>query len=98
MKRQNSIGLDELMIINPGRPGPAQSGSADYFFGDDGSLYQVQGTLGEQSEAGLAGFFLGDDGNLYQLHGLQMLTGLAGAHRLPRFFLGEDGTLYEMRK
>jgi len=96
MKNQNSIGLDELMIVNPGRPGP--TGSADYFLGDDGSLYQVQRIQGGQSEAGLAGFYLGDDGNLYQLHGLQALTGLAGAPRLPRFFLGEDGTLYEMRK
>jgi len=104
MKSHNSIGLDELMIVNPGRPG-----SAKYFLGDDGRLYQVQGFRGEQSDAGLAEYYLGDDGNLYQLKGLQALiqstlrqpkngaAGLAGVHRLPHFFLGEDGTLYEMR-
>ncbi len=103
MKRQNSIGLDELMIVNPGQPGP--TAGADYFLGDDKTLYQVQGSQGEQSEAGLAEFYLGDDGRLYQLYGLQALvppedgvSGLAGENRLPRFFLGEDGTLYEMKK
>jgi hypothetical protein len=105
MNSHNSIGLDELMIVNPGRPGLAELVSGKYFLGDYGRLYQVQDFLGEQSDAGLAEYYLGDDGNLYQLKGLQALiqsedsaAGLAGTRRLPRFFLGEDGTLYEMRK
>ena len=96
MTRHDSIGLDELMIVNPGRPGSASN--ADYFLGEDGKVYQVQGIEYEPSDAGLSGFYLGDDGRLYHLHGLQALAGLAGARRLPRRFLGEDGTLYEMRK
>jgi hypothetical protein len=104
MKNQKSIGLDELMIVNPGQPGAQELSSADFFLGEDGALYQVQGAQGQENGAGLTGFFLGDDGRLYQLHGLDTLVppdestaGLAGAQRLPRFFLGEDGTLYEMK-
>jgi hypothetical protein len=85
MKKQRSLGLDELMIVNPGAPG------AEIFLGDDGGVYQVQGLAAKPDAAGLGEFFLGDDGRLYQVHGL------AGAGRLPRYFLGEDGTLYELR-
>lgn len=101
MKNQNSLGLDELMIINPTAPDATFPDSTGLFLGEDGTVYQVQGY---GSEAALGEFFLGDDGNLYQLHGLHALltaeqgeASLAGAPRLPSCFLGEDGTLYEIR-
>ena len=106
MKNQNSLGLDELMIINPTSPEAALPGSTGLFLGEDGTVYQVQGYGSEAAlgDARLGEFFLGDDGNLYQLQGLQALmtaeqgeARLAGAPRLPRCFLGEDGTLYEIR-
>ena len=104
MKNQNSIGLDELMIVNPGHPEAQELSSADFFLGEDGTLYQVQGAGAQSPEESLTGFFLGDDGSLYQLHGLDRLAppdegtaGVAGAQRLPRYFLGEDGTLYEVK-
>lgn len=80
------LGLDELMIVNPGTPG------ADaLFLGEDGALYQVQG-LGEEAEPqGTGEFFLGEDGTLYQRQGL----GDAEGGEPGRFFLGEEGTLYE---
>jgi hypothetical protein len=82
MRRGQPLGLDELMIVNPGPPG-----SGAIFLGEDGTLYQVQG-LGQEEELGEMGaFFLGEDGSLYQLDGF----GLSD-----RFFLGEDGTLYEV--
>lgn len=85
MKRHRSLGLDELMIVNPGLPG------AEVFLGEDGAAYQVQGFAGGEDAAAMSGFFLGDDGHLYQVQGLE------GAPRLPRFFLGEDGMVYEVR-
>ena len=111
MKNQNSLGLDELMIINPTSLEAALPGSTGLFLGEDGTVYQVQGygseaALGETGlgEARLGEFFLGDDGNLYQLQGLRALmtaeqgeASVAGVPRLPRCFLGEDGTLYEIR-
>jgi hypothetical protein len=103
MKKQISLGLDELMIVNPGGPGEAEPGMA-IFLGEDGTLYQVQGLEDEENAPGLAGFYLGDDGRLYQLQGLDALippqdeaVGMADSGRMPRFFLGEDGTLYEIR-
>ena len=104
MKNQKSIGLDELMIVNPGQPEAQGLGSADFFLGEDGTVYQVRGAGAQAPEESLTGFFLGDDGSLYQLHGLDRLAppdegtaGVAGAQRLPRYFLGEDGTLYEVK-
>lgn len=62
MRRGQPLGLDELMIVNPG-----PSGSAAFFLGEDGTLYQVQG-LGQQEELPPPGqFFLGEDGTLYEL-------------------------------
>lgn len=73
-----TLGLDELMIVNPGSPpasatAPGSSrGSRDarrYFLGGDGTLYELRGHgatgLGGIDE-GAGGFFLGDDGMLYQ--------------------------------
>ena len=103
MRRSQPLGLDELMIVNPG---PSDSGA--FFLGEDGTLYQVQGQGHEEGLRGPERFFLGEDGTLYQVQG----SGLSGpAERLDRlgeglgedtccqlgrFFLGEDGTLYEV--
>lgn len=72
-----SLGLDELMIVNPavgglsavffGRDGrlwgvEESGGEGRYLLGDDGSLYQV----GAAGSGDLARFFLGNDGTLYQ--------------------------------
>lgn len=72
------LGLDELMIVNPGTPPStaAPSGTRNrsrngrrYFLGGDGTLYELRdhggGGLGGIDEAA-GGFFLGDDGVLYQ--------------------------------
>ena len=64
-----NLGLDELMIVNPGLP-PAET---TWFLGEDGGLYQIR-PLGEGAgpEAALGdseplpSFFLGDDGTLYE--------------------------------
>jgi hypothetical protein len=99
MRRSQPLGLDELMIVNPG-----PSGSGAFFLGEDGTLYQVQG-LGQGEELrGPGQFFLGEDGTLYQVQGIG-LSGLAEridrsgeetCCQLGRFFLGEDGTLYKV--
>jgi hypothetical protein len=64
-----TLGLDELMIVNPGLP-PSHT---TWFLGEDGGLYQI-GPLGERAtrEAALGDserlptFFLSDDGTLYE--------------------------------
>lgn len=65
-----NLGLDELMIVNPG---PAAPSDATWFLGDDGGLYRIdrpgEGTtrvaaLGDHEP--LPQFFLGDDGTLYE--------------------------------
>ncbi|MCX7595733.1 MAG: hypothetical protein N2235_18625 [Fischerella sp.] len=81
------LGLDELMIVNPGLPG-----SGAFFLGEDGTLYQVQG-LGEAEELQGGEFFLGEDGTLYQVQGLGESEELQGGE----FFLGEDGRLYQVQ-
>ena len=103
MSRSRPLGLNELMIVNPGR-----SDSGAFFLGQDGTLYQVQG-LGQGEEVrGLSQFFLGEDGTLYQVQGLGLRSpprrtkrtgedlGEESCCQLGRFFLGEDGTLYEV--
>jgi hypothetical protein len=87
MKRGQPLGLEELMIVNPGSP------SAETFFlGTEGRLYQAQGLSQAEELQGMGQFFLGDDGILYQVQGL----GSAEDIDPGRFFLGEDGTLYEL--
>ena len=59
MSRSKRLGLDELMIVNPGlRDGEA------YLLGDDNMLYRVE-RLAENDPTGR--FFLGDDGTLYEV-------------------------------
>ena len=89
MRKGQPLGLDELMIVNPG---PLGTGAV--FLGADGLLYQAQGLDQEEELRGLGQFFLGEDGTLYQVQGLG-LSGLAEPG-LGRFFLGEDGALYEV--
>jgi len=73
-----TIGLDELMIVNPGTPPEracrarnrgADYGGHRYFLGEDGTLYALRGDaptgLGSTHGGGVT-FFLGDDGMLYQ--------------------------------
>ena len=102
MKSGRQLGLDELMIVNPG-PLAAEA----IFLGEDGTLYQVQG-LGEEAELqGTGELFLGEDGTLYQVQGLSSngsaarnpVEGLeeVTSQELGRYFLGEDGTLYEVK-
>ncbi len=71
MRKEQQLGLDELMIVNPG-----PSGSEVLFFlGEDGTLYQVQGSgagvgleAGDSSESDQLGrYFLGADGVLYEV-------------------------------
>lgn len=103
MSNDQRLGLDELMIVNPG-----PYGAESLFLGEDGTLYQVQG-LGEEKEQGEIGqFFLGEDGTLYQVQGSgpDSLSELAESlgeglgeendRELGRYFLGADGTLYEV--
>jgi hypothetical protein len=60
------LGLDELIIVNPGEP-PASS----WFLGDDGGIYRVDAGT-NSSEPGLGAvepvprYFLGEDGTLYE--------------------------------
>ena len=67
------LGLNELVIVNPGTPPPATS----WLLGADGGLYRVcrawtpggdsrlnDAALGETGE--VPRFFLGDDGILYE--------------------------------
>jgi hypothetical protein len=103
MKKGHHQGLDELMIVNPGRPG----GEA-FFLGEDGTLYQVQG-LGEEAELqGTGELFLGEEGALYEVQGFgsgsttEPGDGLGASleeddgQELGRYFLGDDGTLYKV--
>ena len=45
MRKDQQLGLDELMIVNP-----SPSGTEAMFLGEDGTLYQVQG-LGEEKRS-----------------------------------------------
>jgi hypothetical protein len=71
MKQQQQLGLDELMIVNPG----PSAGEALFFLGEDGTLYQVEGIgagigLGAADQSGSdppERYFLGADGVLYEL-------------------------------
>lgn len=103
MKNSQPVGLNELMIVNPGPPG-----FRSFFLGEDGTLYQVQGLGQEEELRGVGQFFLGEDGILYQVPSLGLKGSSAPAEisadgvsedkdrELGRYFLGEDGTLYEV--
>jgi hypothetical protein len=89
MRRGQPLGLDELMIVNPGSPG-----AAAIFLGEDGILYQAQGLGREEDLSGLGRFFLGEDGFVYQVQGFGLSED--GRPGIGSFFLGDDGRLYEI--
>ena len=92
MRKDRRLGLDELMIVNPG-----SSGAEVVFLGADGTLYQVQSQC-----------FLGEDGSLYQAQGFDsdgwIELGDGASEDLGeddgrvrgQYFLGANGTLYEV--
>jgi hypothetical protein len=88
MSTNETLGLDELMIVNPGTEGAEGS-----LLGEDGNLYQVQGLGWEEALPGSGQFFLGEDGTLYQVEGLEQGEGETG---LSGYFLGDDGILYRI--
>lgn len=99
MARDSGLGLDELMIVNPG-----PRGLAGLFLGTDGTLYQAQ-PLGWQSDLGGDGpYYLSADGMLYVQCAQRSpgAVGIAGGDFttpdvLPsRHFLGADGVVYEV--
>ena len=103
MKKDQQLGLDELMIVNPG-----SSGAEAMFLSEDGTLYQVQGLGEETAPQGMGQFFLGEDGTLYQMQGFDTGSsakpaggsednlGKENGRVLGRYFLGADGALYEV--
>lgn len=103
MKKDQQLGLDELMIVNP-----SSSGTEAMFLGEDGTLYQVQGLGEEKAQQGMGQYFLGGDGSLYQVQGFEAGgstepvrnsdegLGEEDGRPLGRYFLGADGALYEV--
>lgn len=102
MRKDQKLGLDELMIVNP-----SASGEEAMFLGEDGTLYQVQGLNEERAGEGLGQCFLGEDGLLYQVQGFEGCGSTESSkqsgenlktedgHAVGRYFLGADGMLYE---
>jgi hypothetical protein len=84
MANRKALGLDELMIVNPGR---ADSGA--YFLGADGTLYHVPGLGGGDAAPPARSCRLGRDG-------ARPRPGPTQRRRRGRFFLGSDGTLYRV--
>ena len=103
MKKDQQLGLDELMIVNP-----SSSDAEAMFLSEDGTLYQMQGSDEHHPQKGRGQYFLGEDGSLYQVQGFEMGSSDEAATRsdeklgeedgreLGRYFLGDDGVLYEV--
>jgi hypothetical protein len=103
MNKDQQLGLDELMIVNPG-----SSGAEAMFLGEDGTLYQVQGLGEEHQQKGMGQYFLSGDGSLYHVQGFEAGSspepakhsgknlGEENGRVLGRYFLGADGALYEV--
>jgi hypothetical protein len=102
MRKDQHLGLDELMIVNP-----SSSGMEAMFLGEDGTLYEI-GLVEEQAQEEMGQYFLGADGSLYQVQGVKGNgstnhpknsgegLGQKDGHTLGRYFLGDDGVLYEV--
>lgn len=103
MEKDEQLGLDELMIVNPSSSSPEA-----LFLGADGILYQVEGLGDGETPERSRQFLLGDDGTLYQVQDVHA-DGSAKRHEisggqleeensrdLGRYFLGADGALYEV--
>lgn len=103
MKKDQQLGLDELMIVNP-----SSSGAEAMFLSEDGTLYQVQGLGEENTQKGIGQYVLGGDGSLYQVQGFEAGSsdepaknlgedlGEEDGRELGRYFLGDDGVLYQV--
>ena len=103
MRKDQQLGLDELMIVNP-----SSSGAEAMFLGEDGTVYQVQGLGEENPQQGIGQYVLGEDGSLYQVQGFEAGSsaeptknsgenlGEEDGRALGRYFLGGDGVLYEV--
>jgi hypothetical protein len=103
MRKDQQLGLDELMIVNP-----SSSGTESMFLGQDGTLYQVQGLSDENAQQGMGQYVLGGDGSLYQVQGFEAGSsaepaknsgenlGEENGREIGRYFLGADGALYEV--
>ena len=95
MRKDQQLGLDELMIVNP-----SSSGTEAMYLGEDGTLYQVEGLSEERALQGLGQCFLGEDGSLYQVQGFGEGAGEDlgedDVRSLGRYFLGADGGIYEV--
>ena len=103
MKKDQQLGLDELMIVNP-----SSSGAEAMFLSEDGTLYQVQGLGEENTQKGIGQYVLGGDGSLYQVQGFEPGSSDEPAknlgedlaeedgRELGRYFLGDDGVLYQV--
>jgi hypothetical protein len=83
----NGLGLDELMIVNPG-----SGGAGGLLVDPDGRLVGVS----PGGEPGAAGprYFLGDDGTRYETRPERSALP-AGDAGVPRYFLADDGTVYQ---
>ena len=103
MRKDQQLGLDELMIVNP-----SASGVEAMFLGQDGTLYQVQVLGGENTQKGIGQYVLGGDGALYHVQGFETGSsaepakysseslGEENGREISRYFLGADGALYEV--
>lgn len=103
MRKDQQLGLDELMIVNP-----SSSGMEAMFLGQDGTLYQMQGLGEEHTQQGIGQYVLGEDGSLYQVQGFEAGSSAESAkhsgeslgketgREIGRYFLGADGALYEV--
>ena len=102
MEKNQQLGLDELMIVNP-----SASGEEAMFLGEDGTLYQMQ-SLGKSTGQGMGQYFLSGDGSLYQVQGFEAGSsaepaknsgeglGQEEGREIGQYFLGSDGMLYEV--
>jgi hypothetical protein len=102
MARGRRLGLDELMIVNPGS---FRAGAC--LLGGDGALDEVHGLERRDRAPEVRRFFLGGDGTLYEAQPLPPNRAIGAATcrlgdeqaGIPgRFFLGEDGTVYEVMR
>lgn len=103
MRQDQQLGLDELMIVNPG-----STRAEAMFLGEDGTLYQVQGLSDERAMEGFGQCFLGEDGSLYHVQGFKADgstepatnsdkgSGKEDGPAVGQYFLGADGMLYEV--
>jgi len=82
--RSRPLGLDELMIVNPGSPatGSTRGDEGRYFLGDDGALYRAE--------------TLRDDGTGQSHPNAGSNARAVKALGLGHYFLGADGALYEV--